>query len=210
MHTDYMSLNSAADLCNGKRGSVCCKDTARFADRIELFKCLLFDLHVLDRSLYNEVTVAADIFHTSCDLVKDLVSLFLSHFAFCDSLLESSGNLLLSVRCKCFIDVAEHYLIAFCLCECLCNTGTHGSSADNTNFHDFISFMQTYDVDLLIAVQTEQFHLFVFEAVHFSLFEERLHSFLLVLGLEALGEIFLFDRDCVVKVGKITVCQGLL
>ena len=133
-----MSLNCAADLCDGKGRSVCSKDTARFADCVELFECLLLDLHVLDCSLNNEVAVTTDIFYACCDLVQDLVSLFLSHFAFCNSLLKALCNFLLAVCSELFVDIAKKYFIAFSLSESLCDAGTHCAGANNTYLHDVI------------------------------------------------------------------------
>ena len=135
MHSHHMAVDPGTDFRNGKGRRIGCKDAFRLADRFQLFKGLLLDLHVLNGSLYDQVAVSADILYARCDLGKDLVRLFLGHFSFRDPFLESLGNFIFSVCGKCLIDIAQHNLVAFCLCKRLCNAGTHGSGADNANLH---------------------------------------------------------------------------
>ena len=136
MHTDYMSLNCAADLCDGKGRSVCSKDTARFADCVELFECLLLDLHVLDCCLNYEIAVAADSLNAGMDSGKDLVCILFCHLSFCYSLLKVLGNFQFAVGSKLFVNITQAYFISIYLGKCLSDSGTHGSCTNNTNFHD--------------------------------------------------------------------------
>ena len=139
VHTNYISLYCRADLCDRKGRCICSEDTLRFADLIKLFESLFFDRHVLDCSFYNEIAICTDFFCTCCDLSQDAVSSFLCHFSFCYHFFKCFSNSIFTICGKCLINIAEHYLIAFCLCECLCDTGTHGSCTNNTNFHGYSS-----------------------------------------------------------------------
>ena len=138
MHADNRTIQASADLCDGQRGCVGSKDAVCLADVLQLFECLLLDLHVFQSSFYNQIAICADGLNACCDLSQNSVSSFLSHFAFCNSLLKALCNFLLAVCSELFVDIAKKYFIAFGLSESLCDAGTHCAGANNTYLHDVI------------------------------------------------------------------------
>ena len=138
MHADNRTIQASADLCDGQRGCVGSKDAVCLADVLQLFECLLLDLHVFQSSFYNQIAICADGLNACGDLSQNSVSNFLSHFAFCNSLLKALCNFLLAVCSELFVDIAKKYFIAFGLSESLCDAGTHCAGANNTYLHDVI------------------------------------------------------------------------
>ena len=136
MHADNCSVKAIGDFCNGEGGSVGCKDAILLADAFQLLEDFLLQLHLFQRSLYNEVAICNDFIRTSGDLRQDCIRSGLLHLALRNSLVESLCDLCLTVFCPLCLHVAELYFITFCLSKCLCDAGAHGSCADNTNFHN--------------------------------------------------------------------------
>ena len=138
MHADHGSVQTCSDLRDGKGGGIGGEDAVRLADVLQLLKGLLLDLHVLKRSFHYKIAVRADRLHAGGDLCQDGVGGSLLHLSLGNSLAQPLGDPVLAVCGELFIDIAQKNLIAFGLGKSLCNTGTHGSCTDNTNFHECI------------------------------------------------------------------------
>ena len=138
MHSDYGSVQACSDFRDGKGRSVGCEDAVLLADVLQLFEGLLLDLHVLQGSFHNQVAVRADRLHAGGNLCQDSVSSSLLHLSSGNSLLQALCDSVLAVCGELFIDIAQEHFIAFGLGKSLCNTGTHGSCTNNTNFHECI------------------------------------------------------------------------
>ena len=62
VHTDQGTGQALADLGDGQRGGVGSEDALGLADLIQLAESGLLDLHILESSLNDEVTILAEIF----------------------------------------------------------------------------------------------------------------------------------------------------
>ena len=137
MHTDGSMLNAVTDLCNRKRRGVGSKNTLRLHNLVQLCKCGLLYLHILECSLNDQIAVCTEIFlQARSNACKNSVNLLLCHFTFLNKSCITLCNLVLTAFSPLLLDIAECNLIAVNLGKCLCNALAHCSCANNANLHD--------------------------------------------------------------------------
>ena len=136
MHTDQRAAQALADLGDGQRRSVGSEDALRLADLIQLAERGLLDLHILERSLNDQIAVCAQVFlQARSDGSDDRVCLLLRDLALRNQLVVASLDLSEALLGPLLLDVAQSNRVALDLSECLCNALTHRASANNTDLH---------------------------------------------------------------------------
>ena len=135
MHADDGTIELSADFGDGEGGSIGGEHALGFADLGELLESLLLDLHILNGSLDDEVTILADLLGAGGDLGKDGIGSSLLHLALGHAAVQTLGDLVFAVSGKLFVDIAQENLVTIGLSKGLSDAGTHSTSANNTNFH---------------------------------------------------------------------------
>ena len=135
MHADDRTIQAICDFSDGQGRSVGSEHAVGANDTHQVGEDGLLHAHFFLGAFHDQIAIAANVFlSTGDDLSQDSVSLFLSHLALSDSLSIASGQLvlmLLSGSCA----GSGHSDIPTCLCENFADASTHGTSADNANFH---------------------------------------------------------------------------
>ena len=135
MHAGHRAIETRADLRDGKRGGVGRKQAIRLADLGELLKGLLFNLHVLDGCLDDQVAILADFLGAGVNAAENLVHLFLRELALRNASRKTLLDSLLSALCECICQIAEANFVPLYLRKRLRDAATHGAGADDAYLH---------------------------------------------------------------------------
>ena len=155
VHADDRMLDALSDLCYGQRRSIGREDAGILADLIQLAEQFLLRLHDLQDCLNDQVAVSEILIHACLQVALDLSSLVCRHLFTADQLVQLLGDLIDSALCPFDLDVTYSDVVAIGR-KCICDSLTHGSGADNSNFfHDDVSslYMMTCISDIMPSWQ---------------------------------------------------------
>ena len=148
---DQRAVDVAHQLGDGKRRGIGGEYGLGLADLIKLFEDFDLRVHILQCGLYDQVSISRDIKTAEGDSAKDLIDLFLGHFA----LLHQTGEALRKFCLLAFRILAgndAHQDFVAVSREDLCDAHTHKTGSNDCNFHSFVPLSHNQTVLSFISV----------------------------------------------------------